>query len=234
MPMFSTRRVILLSVFATASALSWTYAPRTSGTKITAGAILLLPEHGPGGYQLVGSFKVSSSPSQKTIRSNGTGGACLVADLNRFEIPTMSGQDRKCARNSDCNVGLPEKWSGYCDVEGGNTCWVRPGPDSAELCNKSPFYTPPRVWEQDVDHPSNTTPFDLAKPRYPEEAPVESFSSAYPGPVRWRVAACLNGVDPTTQQYYRGCGVIDTQYEEMRMEVLGPIRTPPPIPAPQP
>ncbi len=227
--------VFVLCAFAAAISLGWTYSPQTSGKKISAGAIALSPGHGPAGHKLVGSFKISTSPSQNAIRSNGTGGACLVADLNRFGFPQMpSRQDRKCTKNSDCTEGLPAKWSGYCDVDGEKTCWVRPGPDNAELCNKSPNYTPPRVWEEDVDHPSNTTPFDLAKPRYPEHAPLESFSRAYPRPVRWRVVACLNGIDPATQQYYPGCKVPDPEYKEMRMEVFGPIRTPPQVPNPGP
>jgi len=236
MPITSTRKGIVFCAFAAASALGWTWSPQTIDKKISAGAIEFSPEYGPAGHKLVGSFKISTSPSQNAIRSNGTGGACLVADLNRFDKPTRAsnGQNRKCTKNSDCKAGLPSSWSGYCDVDGGKTCWVRPGPGNAELCNKSLNYTPPRVWEEDVDHPSNTTPFDLAKPRYPEHAPLESFSRVYPGPVRWRVVACLNGIDPTTQQYYPGCGVTDPEHKEMRMEVLGPIRTPPHVPDPGP
>ncbi len=204
MPITSTRKGIVFCAFAAASALGWTWSPQTIDKKISAGAIEFSPEYGPAGHKLVGSFKISTSPSQNAIRSNGTGGACLVADLNRFDKPTRAsnGQNRKCTKNSDCKAGLPSSWSGYCDVDGGKTCWVRPG--------------------------------DLAKPRYPEHAPLESFSRVYPGPVRWRVVACLNGIDPTTQQYYPGCGVTDPEHKEMRMEVLGPIRTPPHVPNPGP
>jgi hypothetical protein len=91
-------------------------------------------------------------------------------------------------------------------------------------------YAPPNVWEEDTKHPSNTTPFDLSKPRYPvkltqgKRTALESFSRAFPGPVRWRVVACLNGIDPKTQQYYPGCKDIDVAHKEMRMEVFGPIR----------
>lgn len=230
-----TRKVIAFCAIAaigTLGLIAW--GQPTPRRKISAGAIKFSPATNPP--KLQGSFKISTSPSQNAIRSNGTGGACLVADLNRFDKPTRAsnGQNRKCTKNSDCKAGLPSSWSGYCDVDVGKTCWVRPGPGNAELCNKSLNYTPPRVWEEDVDHPSNTTPFDLAKPRYPEHAPLESFSRVYPGPVRWRVVACLNGKDPTTQQYYPGCGVADPEHKEMRMEVFGPIRTPPHVPNPGP
>lgn len=121
-----------------------------------------------------------------------------MADLNQFDIPRMSsGQDRKCTKNSDCNEGLRTGWSGYCDADGERTWWVRPGHGTTELCNKSVDYAPPNVWEEDTKHPSNTTPFDLSKPRYPgkltqgKRTALESFSRAFPGPVRWRLVACL-------------------------------------------
>ncbi len=222
MPTISTRKVIVLCALAAVSALGWTGRLQTPGKKITAGVIKFSPASNPRTLQ--GSFRISTSPSQNAIRGNGTGGACLVADLNRFGIPAMpTGQNRKCTKNSDCTVGLPARWSGYCDVDREKTCWVRPGPGNAELCNKSPL----EPWEEDLDHPSNTMPFDLAKPRYPEHAPLESFSRVYPGPVRWSVVACLNGSDPNTQQYYPGCKDIDVLHTEMRMEVFGPIRTVP-------
>jgi hypothetical protein len=220
-PITSTWKGIIFCAFAAASALGWTWSTQTIDKKISAGAIECSPEYSPAGHKLVGSFRISTSSSTNAIPSNGTGGACLVADLNRFGIPQMSaGQNRKCTKNSDCTVGLPARWSGYCDVDGERTCWVRPGPDNDDLCNKSPSIP----WSEDVDHPAGKTPFDLSIPRYPEHAPLESFSSTYPGPVRWRVVACLNGIDPKTQQYYPGCKDIDVAHKEMRMEVFGPIR----------
>ena len=232
MPLIRTGKVILLCAIAAAIALgfvAWAYGPWITGKKISAGAIEFSPATNP--QTLQGSFKIFTSPSQNAIRGNGTGGACLVADLNRFNFPTLSGgQSRKCTENSDCNQGLPSGWRGYCDADGERTCWVRRGPDKDDLCNKSPF----EPWEEGVDHPSNTTPFDLAKPRYPEHAPLESFSRAYPGPVRWRVVACLNGIDPTTQPYHPGCRVTDPEHKEIRMEVFGPIRTPPHVHNPGP
>lgn len=231
MPITSTRKGIVFCAFAGASALGWTWSPQTIDKKISAGSIEFSPEYSPAGHKLVGSFRISTSSSTNAIPSNGTGGACLVADLNQFDIPRMSsGQDRKCTKNSDCNEGLRTGWSGYCDADGERTCWVRPGHGTTELCNKSVDYAPPNVWEEDTKHPSNTTPFDLSKPRYPgkltqgKRTALESFSRAFPGPVRWRVVACLNGIDLKTQQYYPGCKDIDVAHKEMRMEVFGPIR----------
>src|SRR5258708_3526662 len=84
--------------------------------KISAGAIKFSPAANPP--KLQGSFRISTSPSRNAIPSNGTGGACLVADLNRFGITQMSAsQNRKCTKNSDCTGGLPARWSGYCDVD---------------------------------------------------------------------------------------------------------------------
>jgi len=227
-PTIGTRGVILLSAFAAAAAVgfgAWTWGPWVTGKMISAGVIEPSPANNP--QTLQGSFKISTSPSRNAIPSNGTGGACLVADLNRFGIPQMSaGQNRKCTKNSDCRVGLPARWSGYCDVDAERTCWVRPGPDKDDLCNKSSI-----PWSEDVDHPAGKTPFDLAIPRYPEHAPLESFSSTYPGPLRWRVLACLNGKDlvedpPGSGNYVPACRAKSAS-DRQRMEVFGPPRTVP-------
>ena len=229
MPAMSTRRVILLSAFAAALALgliAWTWGPWILGKKISAGAIELSPAINP--HLLQGSFMISTSFSKAAIPSNGTGGACLVADLNRFDFPALSGgQNRKCTKNSDCMAGLPARWSGYCDVDRERICWVRPGPDSNDLCNKSPF----EPWKEDVDHPAGTMPLDLSKPRYPGLAPLESFSSTYPGPVRWRILACLNGKDlawdPESGENKPACAAKDASDQKRRL-VFGPIRVVPP------
>jgi len=225
-----TRNVIVFCAIAAIGTLGLIAEGQpTPRRKISAGAIKFSAATNPP--KLQGSFRISTSPSRNAIPSNGIGGACLVADLNQFDIPRMSsGQDRKCTKNSDCNEGLRTGWSGYCDADGERTCWVRPGHGTTELCNKSVDYAPPNVWEEDTKHPSNTTPFDLSKPRYPgkltqgKRNALESFSRAFPGPVRWRVVACLNGIDLKTQQYYPGCKDIDVAHKEMRMEVFGPIR----------
>lgn len=222
-----TRKVIAFCAIAaigTLGLIAW--GQPTPRRKISAGAIKFSPATNPP--KLQGSFKISTSPSRNAIPSNGTGGACLFADLNRFGIPQMSaGQNRKCTKNSDCTVGLPARWSGYCDVDGERTCWVRPGPDKDDFCNKSPSIP----WSEDVDHPVGKTPFDLSIPRYPEHAPLESFSSTYPGPLRWRVLACLNGKDlvedpPGSGNHVPACRAKSAS-DRQRMEVFGPPRTVP-------
>jgi hypothetical protein len=155
------------------------------------------------GGKITGSFVITTTGGPDSLLSNGAGGACLLVDLNRFNIPDTSGlADGKCTENSECQLNLPRggllesEWHGYCDPDE-QVCWVRPGgPNDPDLCNKQPF-TP---WSETTKHSSNTEPFNLSKPRYEvSEAglPGEnllSFSQVYPGPVRWRVAACLNGV----------------------------------------
>jgi hypothetical protein len=89
-PITSTRKGIVFCAFAGASALGWTWSPETIDKKISAGAIEFSPEYSPAGHKLMGSFRISTSSSTNAIPSNGTGGACLVADLNRFDIPRMS------------------------------------------------------------------------------------------------------------------------------------------------
>ena len=229
MPVIGTRKVIVFCALPAAIALgfiAWTWGPWIFGKKISAGAIELSPAINP--HELQGSFMISTSFSKDAIPSNGTGGACLVADLNRFNFPTLSGgQSRKCTKNSDCLVGLPARWSGYCDVDGKRTCWVRPGPDNDDLCNKSPFVP----WDEDVEHETGKIPFDLSMPRYPELTPLESFSSTYPGPIRWRILACLNGKDlvwdPESGKNMPACAAKGASNQE-RMLIFGPLRVVPP------
>ncbi len=101
-----TRKVIVFCAIAAIGTLGLIAGGQpTPRRKISAGAIKFSPATNPP--KLQGSFRISTSPSTNAIPSNGTGGACLVADLNQFDIPRMSsGQDRKCTKNSDCNEGL--------------------------------------------------------------------------------------------------------------------------------
>lgn len=228
MRVMSVRKVLVLSAFPaviTFGLIGWAYGLWTPGKTIKANPIDFSPLSNPKKIQ--GSFRISSSPSHNAIPSPGTGGACLIADLNQFGIPEMpSGQNRKCEKNSDCKVGLPERWSGYCDVNGEKTCWVRPGPDNDDLCNKSPS----QPWAEDVDHPAGKVPFDLTVPRYPAPSPLESFSAVYPGRIRWRVLACLNGVDrvtdPVSGETRPPCAS-PSATDQQRRHDFGPIRTVP-------
>jgi hypothetical protein len=243
MPVIGARKVIAFCAIAagTLGLIAWRWAPWILGKKISAGAIHFSSEIGPAGQftinpdELQGSFKISTSFSKTAIPSDGTGGGCLVADLNAFHIPRIPADpDWKCSRNSDCQE-LPSGWAGYCDANGERTCWVRPGPrDDEHLCNKSPLV----AWREGI-YPSNEKPFNFSAPysRSPQldgSVGLRSFSATYPGPVRWRVVACLNGIHPETGKTKyanakgedtRGCAEIDSEY---RMEVFGPITTVPP------
>ena len=186
---------------------------------------------------LKGSFEISIG-GKGAIPSDGTGGACLVADLNPFHMPEIPHDPAwKCSANSDCGKGLPPAWAGYgyCDEKEG-TCWVRPGPpNDKHLCNKSPE----DPWEVGIPHASNTEPFDLSA-NYSWYAVAadglvlrRSFSDIFPGPVRWRVVACLNTIHPDNGEttftnakgeLTKGCKEIDSIY---RLEVFGPPTTVP-------
>lgn len=207
--------LIVVLVTVTTSGL---YPAGPEKRKIDAGIINVTDQP-----QIQGSFKIYKS-SQGGILSYGTGGACLVADLNP-SIPTMSTAGRKCSKNADCNEGLPfAGWQGYCDTDGDKRCWVRPGPpQSHELCNKSAFYgPPPQPWPDDIWNKSNDPKFD-----------VSLFRQSYPTlrhPVRWRVVACLNGADLVDDPAHSGtsvpaCSVMDTQ-PNTRLEVFGPPSPP--------
>lgn len=152
---------------------------------------------------ITGSFVITVAGGPDSLLSDGSGGACLFADLNPRNIPDGSTLvNGTCTEDSQCQEGLAllgpvaSKWAGHCDKEGDHKCWVRPGPDDHELCNKRPF----TAWPDDKEQDSNPDAFDLSKRRYSVSgqgrgaAPLESFARKFPGPVRWRVVACLNGV----------------------------------------
>ena len=146
------------------------------------------------------------------VRTKGSGGACLLAHAADLGLDQLAG--KHCTRNSDCTVpqgsGTPNRsnWYGYCDVSA-NQCWVRPGPPVAQVppnpadpkmanfCNRSIDYAPPNLWLAEVPHPANRAPLSVAA--------VPSAKQ-----VRWRVAACLNGLN--------GANCVD-----IGQEVMGPV-----------
>jgi len=81
---------------------------------------------------------------------------------------------------------------GLLYADGERTCWVRPGHGTTELCNKSVDYAPPNVWEEDTNTPptrrhSIFQNLDTREAHPGKRTALESFSRAFPGPVRWRV-----------------------------------------------
>ena len=155
------------------------------------------------GNEVWTTFTIKESTHPTAIASPGTGGACLVADLNSFDMPVMSDPQRRCTKNSDCQGGInvqgtpTQSWAAYCDIDGDKKCWVRPGPQGA-LCKIGP-------------QPQNVA---IETPRFP----LDGFKATYSGPVRWRAVACLNGYNPPNN---RDCSLVDG---DNRREVMGPPR----------
>jgi len=116
------------------------------------------------------------------IPSQGTGGACLVADLNP-DLPT-GVPPGGCTTNAQCGGSLPTGWSGYCD-KSQNKCWVRPGAPQG-LCNRSIDVPPgaaPIIWQDGVKNPVPQNP--------PAILPLPGAET------EWRVLACLNHFPPS-------------------------------------
>jgi len=133
------------------------------------------------------------------IRSQGTAGACLLANLNTWDIPKGVVS---CTTNQECEDGKignatikDKKWEGVC-IEG--VCWTRPGIDQ-ELCDKSPFHKG-APWPEG-EHPIPEPPkwFDWATRKLELDIPAAE-------PVEWRVLACLNEFNEQKQEDSRDCG----------------------------
>ena len=165
---------------------------------------LLNPPNTPGN-QIWTTFTIKASTHPTAIESPGTGGACLVADLNAHNLPVMADPQRRCTKNAECYGGLgvagsTDGWVGYCDIDGDKKCWVRPR-KQPELCKIGP-------------QPQNVA---IETPKFA----LDPFKARFPGPVRWRAVACLNGFNGTTN---RDCGLIDGG---VRREVMGTPRAVP-------
>jgi hypothetical protein len=148
------------------------------------------------GDTISGSFRVKD-PSHTGIRSIGTGGACLVADLD----------NRACRADDDC-VDLRTKYhpdgSAYCLQAAGKrkrTCWVR-GAD-LDYCRKSPM----------VPLPLNT---NIGLPVIDPRGLPNTHRIA------WRVLACLNGYDEAAGTGNRACA--DPTGMSPKMISAGPPR----------
>ena len=154
--------------------------------------------------QIWTSFMIKESTHPTAIESNGKGGACLIADLNAFGIPVMAGNPtRRCTKNADCQgLTIPGTntagWWGYCDMEGDKNCWVRPGTQPA-FCNINGTIRP---LDKVIDTP---------------HVSIDPFKAKFPGPVRWRAIACLNGNN-------KDCTLMDGG---VRREVMGTPRAVP-------
>lgn len=174
-----------------------------------------------GRASIWGSFTIKHVPSGG-VESEGTGGACLVADLNeRYHQPSGVPPDG-CTNNADCNNDdelKAKKWSGYCDGSPGKPgkCWVRPStdpPTNPILCNRS-IDTGNLVDDNEgsLNSAGDMKIWTLGKPH---KAPKQPYlvPDEYRG-IKWRVVACLNKINPNTGHDEKGCG---------GMQVLGTPR----------
>lgn len=157
--------------------------------RIDAGAVEL------SGSKIKGPFWMESTFPTSGIISSETGGACLFADLTRFNVPANA--PRPCQNHSQCAIQDGSGWDGFCDVDGTKICWVRPGGN--EFCNKKPF-EPRKIGEIYHTFPDGTAPFDLSTPHYMVNGQLlpftERFSTRGSPPnqrkIDWRVLTCLN------------------------------------------
>jgi len=214
-----SHRTIRALLVASAAGLATCSPPQSAVVKkiIEPGNIELAAPPSAPSNEIWGSFLIKQSTHPTAIESPGTGGACLIADLNYLGIPAMpASPTRRCSLNADCQgAGIPAGGFGYCDIKGDKKCWVRPGPPivivagmtKPWLCNISP--TP---------RPENT---DIETAHLKLEDLAKEFT--YDRPVRWRVVACLNG--PTPASGIAPCRNTDGGN---RLEVMGAPRAVPP------
>ena len=133
----------------------------------------------PGGSpNFTGHYEIKlAQPGDAFIFSNGTGGACIVA---QYPVPPAS-----CTKHTDCalpTTGIGNGASSYCLAEspgkptaggggglppaGAGTCWIKP---SESFCLK---------FQSQGQH---------------DTPPADSTALAALGVKKWRVLTCLNG-----------------------------------------
>jgi hypothetical protein len=214
----------LAVVFVVSIAGFWWLWP-SPRMRIEAGDIKFTYEPGPGGNlrqvaRIYGSFVIRDlrlfpDPCKlapyvpwlgscvSTIESQGTGGACLVANLNEVNAKRGKPPIGSCTQRVECVSGIIDGEFAYCDGRPGTPgqCWVKPPDTQGQICNRS------------VDYPSDTLRIwspDRAYDTYIDGQGPYSVPSEYRG-VHWRVAACLNELDPKTGKDYvrltgKSCG----------------------------
>ena len=152
--------------------------------------------------QLRGDFVVKEgSPSVRSIKSHGTGGACYVADLEFADWPQNknSGKyDGRCTENWECHPckadgkkcndklkAFPDAvWVGYCvredpsDADG--KCWVKTGGDSQ--CNKS--------------NNNGGAPWPIGQTQPMPNLITNIGYGIDANRINWRVLTCLFAIDP--------------------------------------
>ena len=160
---------------------------------------------------LKASFTVADQVAGSPIglSSHGTGGACLVADLNRWNIPDKGYGPNgiiyqspylhgKCDYNDQCQNGLDAGWYGYC-IE--NSCWTRPAPD-ADYCVRSANLNGGKPWAlgQRIPIPFRGG-FADARHVYVNDKVISPIEGVTPSggknrtSIKWRVHTCLNAAE---------------------------------------
>jgi hypothetical protein len=151
------------------------------------------------GNRIRGTFVIALAQLPEGVNSTGTGGACLIADLNSVAIPQNGGachDDDDCTElPADVTTDLPiedQRWYSYCVKPEGQPvgrCWTKAG---GAYCNKSP-----------------TAPWSLG----PHPVPVSFvdmtavFQRTGMSAIAWRVHTCLNPYNAALGKDNPWCGV---------------------------
>ena len=177
--------VTVVLVAGAAGLLWYLYYPLPTRKTITAKEVVA----DANGYPQ-GSFQIDPAEDDPdSIHSQGTGGACLVADLKFLGYPNRDGTPvDQCDEDADCRVGFPagRGWTGYC-IE--KKCWTRPGAPP-EFCRFS-----------DLDNNGNPKPWQIGDGN--TVSVTENDDAAYSiddlylevgsgTEITWRVWACLS------------------------------------------
>ena len=144
----------------------------------------------PEGWFYIGP----TTDDRKTIRSEGAGGGCLVADLNFLDIPgrAVTPGVGQCDIDAECRDGLPagRGWIGYC-IE--NTCWTRPGGQKA-FCMLSKDDNGGKPWPTGNAYYAASVKVSVRKVGDAVEDSIDDlYSQIDPGTeIRWRMTTCLS------------------------------------------
>ena len=182
------------------------------------------PEQNPlNPNQIKGSFTILFQEEplvadgiKLNVKSRGTAGACLLANLNQWNIPkgvTSCTTNEPCMEGTFKNISMKErKWEGVC-IDG--ACWTRPGIDE-KLCDKSPFHNgaPWPPGKHPIPIPEKQNWFDWSTVN-------DDLGIPDGEPVEWRVLACLNEFDEQTQKDSVHCG----RGGPLRMVKIGKVVT---------
>jgi hypothetical protein len=170
-----------------------------------------------------GSFvlEIVEDSAVKSVQSQGTGGACYIADLEFAKYPRRKDNGQypgSCHTNAECNdpttlEPLPQDWIGYCAHESATLsseqlsapvgrCWIRPGIPWASG-NQT------RYCRRSIDPEQAGAPWtplqNVDLPTIPSAITVDG-TPLDPTKIKWRVHTCLNIYDAGKKTDLQGCG----------------------------